>query len=63
MDTGAYHELTMKRFGVCLKLEIVKNMVKAKGRGRQIWLPKVQMWGVEMPMARFKQAVVLGSII
>ena len=25
---------TMKRFGVCFKLEIVKNMVKAKGGGR-----------------------------
>ena len=24
----------MKRFGVCFKLEIVKNMVKAKGAGR-----------------------------
>ena len=24
----------MKRFGVCFKLEIVKNMVKAKGVGR-----------------------------
>ena len=24
----------MKRFGICFKLEIVKNMVKAKGAGR-----------------------------
>ena len=32
---------TMKRFGVCFKLEIVKNMVKAKGAGRFGWLANV----------------------